>query len=118
MQRTNLSIKREILRKCRAQKISFTYDRFTGCVSVLSIPIDVHAGYVYASYIGYGGQRICHQVEYVSFERWYNKFDIFTARYTAVFRPKKLLKSAYNETENRFHPDTDKPTRFIYRKTN
>jgi hypothetical protein len=83
MQRTNLAIRREIIGYCRKNKIPFS--NVGSCLYVCSIAISVHEGYVYG-YFFLNGRPLTYQVEYLSVDRWYRKFDIFRVRSIAVFR--------------------------------
>lgn len=98
MHRTNLAIKREIMKFCRNTKISLRV--LGGGIFVDNCPVSVNDGYVYA-YIRSGtGQFFCYQVEYLTTANWYKKFDRMRSA-TAVVFSRKSQNIAY---ANNKHP--------------
>jgi hypothetical protein len=84
---------------------------------VNGVPIKAKDGYVCASFWGADGKRIEYVVEYLSFERWYFKFermrhilasveiskpeayDIKQQRYTTYRKQREVMRSLFGDSD-------------------
>lgn len=96
MQRTNLAIKREMLKYFRNKKIPCS--NYYG-LTIENCPCDILDGYVYAYMMSGNGQRFTYQVEYFNPRQWYFKFKRIKALTAGVDNVSPIKNSAYGQTK-------------------
>lgn len=84
MQRTNISIKREIMRLCRKHSISYTYNYNCPVLRICNVITTIQDGYI-CHIFWRNNQRLVYQIRYESFDSWYIKFDCFRRSFHSVF---------------------------------
>ena len=85
MQRTNLAIKREIVKQCRINNIPYSLNAQTGSVRLHTIAIQVKNDWVHCHFILLNDSRITVIIEYIEFNHFYLKFRDFYSRSCTVF---------------------------------